>query len=75
MGSKRWPEIVDMATLEAWIRSRGFEPDEYAEWDYETQGPPPWAEMVFVDGEMRLRWPIICTEPRRMGVITLDTPS
>ena len=75
MGSKRWPEIVDMATLEAWIRSRGFEPDEYAEWDYETQGPPPWAESEWVGDGWTYHWPLMNTERRVMGTITLDTPS
>ncbi len=70
--SNRWPEITDAASLDAWIRAKGFDPDECADWTYAEDGPPPWAEWDFDADKMGFtaHWPLINTERRVMGVIT-----
>ena len=69
--SDLYPEVTDMESLREWIRVRGFDPDEYADWDYAEDGPPPWAECEFVGDGWVYRWPMICTERRIQGVVTM----
>ncbi len=70
--TSRWPEITDMDSLHAWVRSRGFEPDDYKDWDYEIDGPPPWSVMEWAEDGLSytFHFPLIVTEPRVLGRVT-----